>query len=68
MLIGAELSLSLLAVGGSVEEHFANYGQAAPLIGLLGQLAFAAFPLLRHRRHPGRVEVEILTALQWREG
>lgn len=68
LLMGAELGLSLFAVGGSAREHFVNYGQAAPLIGLLGQLAFAAFPLFRRRRRPDRVEVEILTALQWREG
>lgn len=52
LLMGAELSLSLFAVGGSAREHFANYGQAAPLIGLLGQLAFAAFPLLVGRAIP----------------
>ena len=70
LLMGAELGLSLFAVGGSVREHFANYGQAAPLIGLLGQIAFAAFPLVRHRRRPDQVEVEveILAALQLREG
>lgn len=52
LLMAAELGLSLFAVGGTVEEHFANYGQAAPLIGLLGQLAFAAFPLLVGRASP----------------
>ena len=70
LLMGAELGLSLFAVGGTVREHFANYGQTAPLIGLLGQLAFAAFPLFRYRRRPEQVEVEVevLTALQLREG
>ena len=43
----AELELSLFAVGGTVSGHFAAYRSAAPLIGLLGQAAFALFPLLR---------------------
>jgi hypothetical protein len=55
LLMGAELGLSLFAVGGTVRDHFANYGQAAPLVGLLGQLAFAVFPLLRDRRRSGEV-------------
>ena len=56
LLMGAELGLSLFAVGGTAREHFANYGRAAPLIGLLGQAAFAAFPLfvqIAPRRRPG---------------
>jgi hypothetical protein len=52
LLTGAELGLSLFAVGGSVREHFANYGHIAPLIGLFGQLAFAVFPLLVGRAVP----------------
>ena len=68
LLMAAELGLSLFAVGGSVRDHFANYGQAAPLVGLLGQIAFAVFPLLRYRRHSVEVEVEIVSALHLREG
>lgn len=49
LLLAAELALSLYSVGGSVERHFAAYRQAAPLLGLLGQIAFASFPLLRSR-------------------
>ena len=67
LLMGAELGLSLFAVGGTAREHFANYGQAAPLIGLLGQLVFAAFPLFRRRR-PDRVEAGVIAALRLREG
>lgn len=66
LLMGAELGLSLFAVGGSVRDHFANYGQAAALVGLLGQLAFAVFPLVRDRRLPD--QVEIVSALHLREG
>lgn len=68
LLMGAELGLSLFAVGGTVRDHFANYGQTVPLIGLFGQLAFAAFPLVRDRRRPAEVEVEAVSALHLREG
>lgn len=66
LLMAAELALSLYAVNGNARDHFRNYGQAAPLIGLLGQLAFAAFPLLRYRRRPDQIEV--VRALRTREG
>src|SRR5688572_25414741 len=46
LLMAAELGLSLFAVGGTVAGHFAAYRSGAPLIGLLGQIAFALFPLL----------------------
>jgi hypothetical protein len=46
LLMAAELGLSLFAVGGTVAGHFAAYRGGAPLIGLLGQIAFAAFPIL----------------------
>jgi hypothetical protein len=49
LLMAAELALSLYAVGGTVEGHFAAYRQPAQLLGLMGQLAFASFPLLRSR-------------------
>jgi hypothetical protein len=70
LLMGAELGLSLFAVGGTVRDHFANFAQAAPMVGLLGQLAFAAFPLVRDRRRPAQVdvEIEIVSALHLREG
>jgi len=61
LLMAAELALSLFAVGGTVAGHFADYRGAAPLIGLLGQIAFAAFPLLRAiigpRTEPGAGKV-----------
>lgn len=68
LLMGAELGLSLFAVDGTIREHFANYGQAAPLIGLLGQIAFASFPLFRDRGSSRYVEVEIVTVLEEWEG
>lgn len=61
LLMAAELGLSLFAVGGTVAGHFAAYRGGAPLIGLLGQIAFALFPLLRavpgRRRQQGVREV-----------
>jgi hypothetical protein len=47
LLMAAELELSLFAVGATVAGHFAAYRDGAPLIGLVGQIAFATFPLLR---------------------
>ena len=47
LLMAAELGLSLYAAAGTVSGHFADYRGGAPLIGLLGQIAFAAFPLLQ---------------------
>lgn len=47
LLMIADLGLSLFAVGGTAAGHFAAYRSGAPLIGLLGQIAFGLFPLLR---------------------
>ncbi len=49
LLMAAELSLTVLAVGGSVADHFQAYRDPARLVGLVGQLLFAAFPLVRAR-------------------
>lgn len=49
LLVAAELWLSLFAVGGTVAEHFRSYLEADHLLGLLGQLVFASFPLLSLR-------------------
>lgn len=47
LLMVAELALGLFAVGETVAGHIAAYRNGAPLIGLLGQVAFAAIPLIR---------------------
>lgn len=47
LLMAAELALDLLAMGGTAAAHFAAYRGGAPLIGLLGQIAFALFPLVQ---------------------
>ncbi len=46
LLMLAELALSTLLAGRTPGEHFALYAQARNLLGLAGQLAFAALPLL----------------------
>jgi hypothetical protein len=47
LLILGEASLSLWLAGRTMAEHLALYAEPTHLIGLAGQMAFAAFPLLR---------------------
>jgi hypothetical protein len=47
LLMVGEAGVSLLLAGRTMAEHLALYARPAHLIGLAGQLAFAAFPLLR---------------------
>lgn len=49
LLMGAELLVSMLIFGRNVTAHLAHYQTAPGLLGLCGQLAYAAFPLIRHR-------------------
>lgn len=49
LLMGAELLVSMLIAGRSVTEHLALYQTAPSLLGLCGQLVYAALPLIRHR-------------------
>ena len=46
LLMAAELAVSVLTFGRSLGDHLATYHTAAGLLGLAGQLVFAAFPLL----------------------
>lgn len=50
MLIGAEAAIAVFGKGRSIAEYFGDYARSAILLGLLAQLAFAVFPLLRRRR------------------
>lgn len=52
LLILAELALSMLLAGRTVGEHFALYVQPQHLLGLAGQVAFAALPLALGDRAP----------------
>lgn len=49
LLMGAEVLVSMLIGGRSLSEHLALYRTAPSLLGLGGQMAFAAFPLIRLR-------------------
>jgi hypothetical protein len=49
-LIGAEAVIAILAAGRTPEEYFGDHARSAILLGLLVQLAFAVFPVLRRRR------------------
>lgn len=50
LLMAAELALTLFVAGGTIAGHFAAYREPAALLGLAGQLIFAAMPLLRARQ------------------
>jgi len=50
LLMAAEFALALLVFGRPLAVHLAGYGTAAGALGLAGQLAFAAFPVLQARR------------------
>ena len=47
MLLVAEAMLSIGFAGLSLQEHFALYLKLAAQLGLLGQFAFAVFPLIQ---------------------
>lgn len=55
ILMTAEIGLALWTPGRSGAELIAHYRQPASLIGLIGQILFASFPLLQvvRRRRPG---------------
>jgi ABC-type uncharacterized transport system permease subunit len=46
LLMAAELAVSVVAFGRSLDQHLATYDSVPAVIGLAGQLVFAAFPLL----------------------
>ncbi len=47
VLMFAELAGSTLGFGRTLSEHMAQYRQIAGLLGLAGQIAFAAFPIIQ---------------------
>ena len=47
LLMLGEAGLSVWLFGRTLPQHLALYAQPAKMIGLAGQIAFAAFPLLR---------------------
>lgn len=50
VLVCAEAAVALLLQHGSLLTYFAAHGRSAVLLGLLVQLAFAVFPMIRQRR------------------
>lgn len=60
LLLAGELALSLYAVEGSVAGHLRAYADPARLAGLIGQVAFALFPLLRLPREARAASAMIL--------
>jgi hypothetical protein len=49
LLLAAEVGVSVLLAGRSVQQHFALYAELPAQIGLAAQLLFAAMPALRRR-------------------
>ena len=49
LLLAAELAVSTLIAGRSLDQHMAFYRTAPVLLGLCGQLVYAALPLIRLR-------------------
>jgi hypothetical protein len=49
LLMVAELTMSKLLAGRDLASHFSLYRTLPVFIGLLGQIAFAVFPLIRTR-------------------
>lgn len=49
LLMAAELAVSTLIAGRSLDQHLALYRTAPVLLGLCGQLVYAALPLIRLR-------------------
>ena len=50
VMLSGEFALSALVIGRSLPDFLASYGRPEAMLGLIGQLAFAAFPVIRMRR------------------
>ena len=47
ILMLAEFAGSIMVIGRTLAEHLEQYGQIPGLLGLLGQILFAAFPIIQ---------------------
>jgi hypothetical protein len=54
LLMLAELWVSVFAFGRSLAEHFGSYRSLNAILGLAGQLGFAAFPYIRIKQGRAR--------------
>ena len=54
VLLSCEFALSTLIIGRSLAEYASSFATAAGMIGVAGQVAFAAFPVVQSRAacHP----------------
>lgn len=50
VMLSGEFALSALVIGRSLPDFLASYQHPEAMLGLIGQLAFAAFPVIRMRR------------------
>lgn len=50
VMLSGEFALSALVIGRSLPDFLASYEHPEAILGLIGQLAFAAFPVIRMRR------------------
>jgi ABC-type uncharacterized transport system permease subunit len=53
LLLIAEAVLSVGLSGRSLQQHLLSYAQAGPLIGLVAQLLYAGFPVIRAQAREG---------------
>lgn len=56
LLMAGEVGVSMFGLGRTLAEHLASYGNLSTILGLLAQLAFAAFPAIQlaiRRERPG---------------
>jgi hypothetical protein len=52
VLVAAEAAIAIFAERGALADYFLTSGQSGVLLGLLAQLAFALFPILRRQHGP----------------
>lgn len=50
VMLSGEFALSALVIGRSLPDFLASYEHPEAILGLIGQLAFAAFPVIKMRR------------------
>lgn len=53
VMLSAEFALSALVIGRSLPQFLASYERPEAMLGLVGQLVFAAFPVIEARRTRG---------------
>lgn len=49
VLMAAEIGISIIGFGRTIQDHFSHYTSVPVQLGLAGQLAFALFPVMQRR-------------------